>query len=99
MQLHASASMILPPPPLNRLPCRWPLHFCRSEQTYMLRTNASGDSMYTNELQGNRILEFGTTATVACLQGDTIVVANAGDTKAVLGRCGAGAGRNFVPLG
>ncbi|PRW20200.1 phosphatase 2C 12 [Chlorella sorokiniana] len=59
----------------------------RLEQQYALQyVKGSGDKCYTNPFIGTRLLEFGTSATLALVQGRSLVVADVGDSLAVLGR-------------
>ena len=58
----------------------------RSEAQYRLRY-ANGLPMYQSLKSGTqRLLELGTTATLVVLQGRHLLVANVGDSAAVLGR-------------
>lgn len=55
--------------------------------TYQLTTSSHGLPLYRSSTSPGveRMLEFGATATVAIVQGNKLVVANAGDSAAVLG--------------
>ncbi|KDD73786.1 hypothetical protein H632_c1838p0, partial [Helicosporidium sp. ATCC 50920] len=57
----------------------------RHQQTYALKTEENGDRIYIDGSACARILEYGTTATVVLVQGRHAVVANVGDSLAVLG--------------
>lgn len=58
----------------------------RSEATYSL-TYTEGLPMYRSDSSGaERLLEFGTTCTVAVLQQGRLLIGNTGDSGAVLGR-------------
>jgi hypothetical protein len=70
-----------------------PLHFStgsvhhhRSEESYSL-TYTEGLPMYRAPSGAERLVEFGTTCTAVVLQQGRLLVGNAGDSGAVLGRC------------
>lgn len=59
----------------------------RAEENYSL-TYTEGLGMYRSDSSGaERLLEFGTTCTVAVLEQGRLLIGNAGDSSAVLGRC------------
>lgn len=53
---------------------------------YTLNVSNKVPMYHSRKVKGDRLLEFGTTCTVALLQGSTLAVANVGDSSAVLGR-------------
>ncbi|KFM25536.1 putative protein phosphatase 2C 12 [Auxenochlorella protothecoides] len=63
----------------------------RGAQTYVLKSLDGGDKAYIDPHLGARILEYGTTATVALVQGRALALANVGDSLAVVGREEGGA--------
>ncbi|KAL4422971.1 hypothetical protein ABPG75_009168 [Micractinium tetrahymenae] len=57
------------------------------EERYVLGVHPpTGDKAYTAAHAGSRMLEFGTTATLAIVQGTSLAIGNVGDSLAVLGR-------------
>lgn len=63
----------------------------RLAQSFVLKTTPGGERLYIDSALQARVLEYGTTATVALVQGRDVVVANVGDSMASLGREDAGA--------
>ena len=61
------------------------LHNFRSEESYSL-TYTEGLPMYRAPSGAERLVEFGTTCTAAVLQKGRLLIGNAGDSGAVLGR-------------
>lgn len=57
----------------------------RGAHSYVLKSLGNGDKAYIDSGLNVRMLEFGTTATVALVQGRAVAVANVGDSLAVLG--------------
>ncbi|KAK9840651.1 hypothetical protein WJX81_007029 [Elliptochloris bilobata] len=80
LQGHAGALTVYRKPPLQY---SYPSG-SRLLDRYTLRTGGER-AMYASARAGARLLECGTTCTLALLQGRSLAVANAGDSSAVLG--------------
>ena len=68
----------------SRLVCKIEPVRSRLPEMYTLRPNGER-ATYASAKAGERLLECGTTCTLALLHGGCLAIANAGDSSAVLG--------------